>query len=566
VRVNAFGSDGPYIFASSGRDIFRNLPTGGTWTNMHLSLSDTNEGKAQITSFTSCGGYLFVGSDSNGIYRSELDGRGYRRFNAGLTDSTVLELQSNGNTVYAATSGGLFASMDFGVSWNAINTEDTPILNLSVDDNTIYLGTSIGVFVSSDNGGHWSFSSHGFDYAPISALFVSSGYLFTGTDYGNFRSSSGGSAWTLISNGPMTNLSATSFTNVGNNIFAGTDDGVFLTTDNGDHWSNSTDSLPYMQVDRLTASDSFLFVTVLEKFYDRIAHVFLSLDTGKSWNAFDSLNTATTSITQGSFTYVAGYPSTGVVYQTTNNGIWTEADSGIREFGIYGGNASNVETLVPSGESIFAGTDDGIYLTTNNGFSWTKIGSLPSTSARFTALYLRDNYFIATTNDGVFASMDSGVTWIETDSGLANTSKNISASAVQDSFLYVGIQRINLTGQEVGLFRRSIAEIEQAVKQGRDQAPVNEVRVTAGFEVDIRSYPNPFSQSTAISFTIPESGPAQITILNLLGAEVARVYDGKLSAGEHSFTWDARGAAPGMYECIVRTGGRTSETPMVLLR
>jgi flagellar hook assembly protein FlgD len=87
------------------------------------------------------------------------------------------------------------------------------------------------------------------------------------------------------------------------------------------------------------------------------------------------------------------------------------------------------------------------------------------------------------------------------------------------------------------------------------------------------SYPNPFTQSTTITFSSPESGQAEVTIVNLLGTEVARLFSGELAAGEHTFTWDAAksiaydAAAPrGMYECIMRMNGSTQEIPVMLTR
>jgi flagellar hook assembly protein FlgD len=66
-------------------------------------------------------------------------------------------------------------------------------------------------------------------------------------------------------------------------------------------------------------------------------------------------------------------------------------------------------------------------------------------------------------------------------------------------------------------------------------------------------YPNPLTQSTKISFTLPESGEADVTIVNLLGSEVARLFSGTLSAGAHSFEWDAGQASAGTYFCALRT-------------
>jgi hypothetical protein len=52
-----------------------------------------------------------------------------------------------------------------------------------------------------------------------------------------------------------------------------------------------------------------------------------------------------------------------------------------------------------------------------------------------------------------------------------------------------------------------------------------------------------------------ESGLADVIVVNILGTEVAHIYSGELSVGEHSFTWDAIGLPPGMYECLVQMNG-----------
>ncbi|HET6400209.1 MAG TPA: hypothetical protein VFH95_02325 [Candidatus Kapabacteria bacterium] len=64
------------------------------------------------------------------------------------------------------------------------------------------------------------------------------------------------------------------------------------------------------------------------------------------------------------------------------------------------------------------------------------------------------------------------------------------------------------------------------------------------------------------------TGYADVSIVNLLGVEVAHLFSGELAAGNHSFTWDAdRIAAPrGMYECLVRMNERVEILPMVLAR
>jgi plastocyanin domain-containing protein len=81
---------------------------------------------------------------------------------------------------------------------------------------------------------------------------------------------------------------------------------------------------------------------------------------------------------------------------------------------------------------------------------------------------------------------------------------------------------------------------------------------------NIQSYPNPFIQSTTITFSSPESGVAEVTIVNLLGSQVARLFEGELAVGEHKFTWNANGITPGAYWAIVRMDGQVVQVPIVL--
>jgi hypothetical protein len=59
-----------------------------------------------------------------------------------------------------------------------------------------------------------------------------------------------------------------------------------------------------------------------------------------------------------------------------------------------------------------------------------------------------------------------------------------------------------------------------------------------------RNYPNPFSGSTQIPFTLSHSGYASIRIFDLLGREIDEVSLGMLGAGSHSATWSAPENAP----------------------
>ncbi len=61
------------------------------------------------------------------------------------------------------------------------------------------------------------------------------------------------------------------------------------------------------------------------------------------------------------------------------------------------------------------------------------------------------------------------------------------------------------------------------------------------------AYPNPFNPSTSFTVALPESAELQVSVFNVQGRLVANIYNGEISAGEHSFTFDGHGLASGIY-------------------
>jgi hypothetical protein len=62
-----------------------------------------------------------------------------------------------------------------------------------------------------------------------------------------------------------------------------------------------------------------------------------------------------------------------------------------------------------------------------------------------------------------------------------------------------------------------------------------------------QNYPNPFNPSTNIKFSVPASGRYSLRVLNLLGQEVAEVFNKELFAGTHTVGFDASALPSGIY-------------------
>jgi len=62
-----------------------------------------------------------------------------------------------------------------------------------------------------------------------------------------------------------------------------------------------------------------------------------------------------------------------------------------------------------------------------------------------------------------------------------------------------------------------------------------------------QNYPNPFNPSTNFAFDLPEQGYVTLVVYDIMGKEIARIFDGDLSGGYYKFNWDGRqrfGAMP----------------------
>jgi hypothetical protein len=87
----------------------------------------------------------------------------------------------------------------------------------------------------------------------------------------------------------------------------------------------------------------------------------------------------------------------------------------------------------------------------------------------------------------------------------------------------------------------------------------------------MQNYPNPFSFSTTIEYSLPHPSPAMLSIYNILGQRIARLAEPEASQGTNFFRWNGRNArgqrvASGLYLYRVEAGGEARTKKMILLR
>jgi hypothetical protein len=88
--------------------------------------------------------------------------------------------------------------------------------------------------------------------------------------------------------------------------------------------------------------------------------------------------------------------------------------------------------------------------------------------------------------------------------------------------------------------------------------------------LSLRTHPNPARREISIELDLPWAGVARVSILDVLGRQVAQLGNGDFAAGSHHIRWsgEAPGGeplAPGVYFLRVFFDGRTTVHRFVLL-
>jgi photosystem II stability/assembly factor-like uncharacterized protein len=151
-------ADGCYRSTDAGRN-WHPVLTGGRIFGLSITPGGGRGGGDEDT------GSLFVGTESDGIIRTDDGGRNWGHANPGLLDLTVLALAfsprfAQDGTGFAATAAGLYRTRNGGKAWRQVElpVDDPAVQCLGISpsfatDKTVYAGTEAdGLFRSDDAG------------------------------------------------------------------------------------------------------------------------------------------------------------------------------------------------------------------------------------------------------------------------------------------------------------------------------------------------------------------------------------------------------------------------------
>ncbi|MGC8596112.1 MAG: T9SS type A sorting domain-containing protein, partial [Candidatus Kryptoniota bacterium] len=99
----------------------------------------------------------------------------------------------------------------------------------------------------------------------------------------------------------------------------------------------------------------------------------------------------------------------------------------------------------------------------------------------------------------------------------------------------------------------------------RDDRPASRNTLPTEFSLS-QNYPNPFNPSTVISYDIPKKSHVSLKVYNIVGQEVATLFDGEREPGSYVAVFDAGKLSSGVYLYILQAGETRITHKMLLLK
>jgi ligand-binding sensor domain-containing protein len=272
--------------------------------------------------------------------------------------------------------------------------------------------------------------------------------------------------------------------------------------------------------------------------------------------------------------------TSGGVFLSTNNGAsWTAVNTGLTD--------PSVRSLAVSGTDLFAGTSGGVFLSTNNGASWTAVNT-GLTNPSVNSLAVSGTDLFAGTSGDVFLSTNNGASWTAVNTGLTNpvvmslafSGTNLFAGTLGGVYLSTN-NGTSWTAVNTGLASDIVSSLAVSgtnlfagTNGGVWRRPLSEMitsvevissLIPSCFDLK-QNYPNPFNPSTTIEFSVPMTAFVSLKVFDALGRDVATLLSEQFSAGTYSTQWNAEGVPSGVYFYQLQAGAFIHSKRLIVLR
>lgn len=386
-------------------------------------------------------GTLAAGT-SKGVFVSADSGLNWRRISRTndpeMQDITALAFDPvDTNVLYAGTPHLPWKTTDGGETWHSIAAgliDDSDIFSIRVDPKQprlVFASACSGIYRSDSGGAAW-IKIHGIPGTHRRTHIIAedprdSNIIYAGTTLGLFKSPDGGKTWSHLNSeqvnwmvfdpaDPKTLYLATEFA------------GILKSTDSGETLRPVNEGFTNHRLSEITSDGKRLYASsTYEGLY---GGVFVSDDGGFKW----SLRANEEALQGQNFHSLTASPTVGdVVYAASEDAILKSVDGGKTWLPIPGPHLVTIGTrqhvggvrrlhvhalravqLAKGPSVLFAGTDGGLFRSSNSGQSWEPVKAPGITGIAIQAIYAPptgDSRLAVQTSSGLFFSADGGRTW-----------------------------------------------------------------------------------------------------------------------------------------------------------
>lgn len=370
---------------------------------------------ASINALHTDGSTLIAGT-STGIYRSTDIGGQWVRV---APEFAVQDFCAAGSALYAGTlMDGIIVSHDAGQTWEKSGTPpsgDAPtswVGTLAFHRGKLYASAMYGeVHVSSDSGRTWTLLNEGLPMHYNSKLVVANDRLFiaVGNDFGGTEGGVfilDGDTWIPTS---LRDLTMTVFSAVGSRLFVGGYNVINISDNNGETWVTRT----------VTPESVSAYIGPIVQFGGTLfagtghAGIWTSDDNGETWSQNVLTNISIAALATIDNTLIAGTLQEGI-FATSNSGIsWEQKNTGLISTASIPVFYADEVTLYTADE--ISGT---LFRSTDQGATWHRLSSASAVAAIAAVVPYNNRLILASRYGGIFISTDEGATWQQADGDL----------------------------------------------------------------------------------------------------------------------------------------------------
>jgi len=432
---------------SQDSGVYESKDGGETWQ----ALAGLRGSRIESLAISPVNSSMLAAGTSKGVFVSMDRGATWRRISAAndpeMQEITALAFDpADSSVLYAGTPHLPWKTTDGGATWHSIASgliDDSDIFSIRVDPNhpqLVFASACSGIY-RSDSGGQVWVKIQGIPGTHRRTHIIAedprdSGTIFAGTTLGLFKSPDGGKTWRHLSSeqvnwmvfdpgDPRTLYLATEFA------------GILKSKDSGETFRPMNEGFANHRLSEITSDGKRLYASsTYEGLYGGI---FVSSDGGLQWSLQaneealhgQNLHSLTASSSAGA----------GVVFAASEDAILKSADGGKTWLPVSEPHlvtpriaAARTGRPVPPAHSagrvhihalraiqlnkdkllLFAGTDAGLFRSSNSGFTWEPVKAAGLTAVSVVAIYAPPSgasRLAARTASGLFVSEDFGVTW-----------------------------------------------------------------------------------------------------------------------------------------------------------